>query len=108
MVFFGTILSGVPFKVYYLLINIIPIFIAIGLLKRKIWSYYAFTTITVFYFFNFIFNLLMTRHEILVEAGWKLTEDKMSVFYTVQWLSILFTLVLFLWFKKYRSILKSC
>ena len=98
----GLIISWNIFKVYYLLSGIIYIIIAIGLMKRKLWSYYTFVVLTIFILLDAIVNLLMARYETLIEIGWRLHDNNMTPFYTAEWIVIIISLLMFWWFKKYR------
>ena len=102
----GKIFSGTPYRIFSLLIDVTNIIIAMGLLKLKLRSYYIFATLTIFYLINSLVNILFTRYETLIEAGWGITENRMSSFYILQGLVILISLLMFLWFRKYRGILQ--
>ena len=102
-IYFGKILDGFLFKLYYSGLIIFFAVILIGILKLKRWSYICFAIFTGYYVVTTGFNVFFTKYDTLIEAGWKLTGNSMSSFYISQGFVVFLSIAMFFWFRIYRK-----
>lgn len=102
MIFFGQVLSGLPFKAYYAGLSITNVIIAVGLLYRRRWSYVGFFIFTGWCTFLTIVNICVTTNDALIQSGWKLA-DNLSTFRTNHGLNLISDVVMVFWLFCYRG-----
>jgi hypothetical protein len=84
MIFFGKIFSGLPFQIYYSGLGILFLIIAVGIFKLKRWTYVSFMVLTAYFILISVMNIVLTNYETLLKVGWKLSDNNMSSFVSVQ------------------------
>ena len=106
MIFFGHILSGLSFRLYYAGLAIINFTIAIGLLFRYRLSYVGFFIISAWGIFAAIVNIYLTTNDTLLESGWK-SSNNLTSFHIVQWLVVFVVSLMAFWLFCYRRQFRS-
>ena len=98
-IYFGKILDGFLFKLYYSGLIIFYAVILIGILKLKRWSYICFAIFTGYCVVTTGFNVFLTKYDTWIEAGWKITGDSMSSFHISQGFVVFLSIAIFFWFR---------
>ena len=101
MIYAGQILQGLPFKAYYSVFGLVNLFLGIGLLLRRRWSYISFLAVSAYSVLLAGTNMLLTSEDTLVLTGWARTRT--GNFYLLQAAIIVLTGLLVLWLLRYRG-----
>ena len=103
LIFINYVVEGYIYKTYKLFMGFLFLLIAYGVLELKRWSYIWFATLTIWFIFSTLLNILFTTNETLVRSGWSITENSVIYLNIYMWASILLSILVFLWLHRYKK-----
>lgn len=102
LAFCNFILQGEMFRVYYIFIIGLGIFVSIGLFLLKKWAYVIFIFQQLLFIILVICNILFTEKSTLLKAGWKDSEQLLSGYRLVMCIAVLIGVAFIIWVTSYR------
>ena len=102
LIFFGFLLQGPIFQLYYLLITSLGVVTAIGLFLLKRWAFFVFLAENIFYICMFIVNSLFTTKDILLKVGWKDVENLLCLYQASMIVAVFLCIIFIGWIFFYR------
>lgn len=102
IIFFGFVLQGIWFKIYYALIVLFGIAIPIGLYGLKRWAFIIFIYKNIFFIIMFIVNMIFVTKTILLQAGWINSNNLIFTYRFIMAIGVLLSSLMVIWIISYK------